>query len=195
MAIYINVGQVPSDGGKPWKHMNGRCAFLQELAEAGFPIKRVPNTDGAKPWQTMLAAAVTASSSNWRCRNCERRDGCKPRRLPKRARGAHPSGRTTFTTQRSATLRSEWRATSQPALLSRWRATCKPGFPPDGIPWLNARLAEDKAFQPTLEVRRYASRDAALAAERKLRRRLRVEGWHVSSDVNYASGGSGVAAR
>lgn len=183
MAIYINVGHVPSDGGKPWKHMNGRCAFLQELAEAGFPIKRVPNTDGAKP---------LANHARRRC-DCFIEQLALPKlRTPRwlqaaqatEARARRPSFWTYNIYDPEKRDSQVGMASDLSArLLSRWRATCKPGFPPDGIPWLNARLAEDKAFQPTLEVRRYASRDAALAAERKLRRRLRVEGWHVSSDI------------
>ena len=49
MAVYVNFGFVPPDGGKEWKHLDERCPLLRERAEEGFPIKRVRNVDDRRP--------------------------------------------------------------------------------------------------------------------------------------------------
>lgn len=36
MAVYVNTGHRPEDGGLPWKHLDGRCPRLLERAEEGW---------------------------------------------------------------------------------------------------------------------------------------------------------------
>jgi hypothetical protein len=49
VAVYINEGHVPKDGGKPWKHLDPRCPKLLALEARAYVAKRVLNIDGSKP--------------------------------------------------------------------------------------------------------------------------------------------------
>ena len=49
MAIYVNQGHRPSDGDRPWKHLDGNCPDLLRRERKGFPIKRIRNMDDNKP--------------------------------------------------------------------------------------------------------------------------------------------------
>jgi hypothetical protein len=69
-------------------------------------------------------------------------------------------------------------------LQARYRATRKSRFGVDGIPWLRDLLLQDPNVVLRLEAVPYESREAAHAAEGKLRAQgRRRERWDVSSDV------------
>ena len=182
MAIYVNVGHVPSDGSKPWKHLHPRCPALQQRAERGFPVQRVRNIDAGKSLE---------QQSRRRCGCFHEQVKFVPRNDPRwlneaaSAQAKSPEVFWTYSLHDPATRDAQVGMAQdlRTRLRSRWRATCKAGLPPDGIPWLNARLAEDPSYEPVLDVEPYVTREAALQAEKALRQALRENGWHVSSDV------------
>jgi hypothetical protein len=49
MPIFVNVGHVPEDGGKPWKHLSAHCDLLLARAAEGCEAKKVRNQDNKKP--------------------------------------------------------------------------------------------------------------------------------------------------
>lgn len=184
MAVYISVGHVPEDGGKPWKHLNGACPRLLALEDRGFPKKRVRNIDHKKPLELHVRR---------RCPLCfEEPKGLGPLPAPKWLETAEELERskprpTYWVYNLSDPQRKDAQvgmATNLATRLrSRWKATCAPGFVADGIPWLHERLKANPRFEPVLEVDRFTSRADALAGEARLRERLRASGWNVSSDV------------
>jgi hypothetical protein len=183
MAVYINEGHTPADGGKPWKHLNGSCPRLLELEREGYSKKRVKNVDHKKPAALHLRR---------RCPVCfEEPEGLnlpEPAWLRKADKMEREKMKGTYWVYnlhdpklKDAQVGMASNLASR--LRSRWKATCSAGFVPDAIPWLYERLKASKAYQPRLDVESFPSRASALAAERELRERLREKQWNVSSDV------------
>jgi hypothetical protein len=183
MAIYINEGHTPEDGGKPWKHLKGSCSRLLELEQKGYPKTRVKNVDDKKP----LEAHVRR-----RCPVCfvepqAIRVSGQPQWLRKarELEQSKPSGTYWVYNLYDPEKRDSqvgMAANLATRLMRRWKATIAKGFVQDGIPWLHARLATEPGYEPRLDVERHCSRSTALARERELRESLRASGWYVSSD-------------
>lgn len=183
MAIYINEGHTPEDGGKPWKHLNGSCPRLIECEQRGYPKIRAKNVDDKKPVELHVRR---------RCPICFKepqaiRVSGEPGWL-RRAREleATKAGGTYWVYNLSDPERKDAQvgmaSNLATRLASRWKASLANGFVQDSIPWLNERLQSDSSYEPRLDVERLGSRSAALAREAELRNTLRTSGWHVSSD-------------
>ncbi len=183
MAIYLNEGHAPSDGGKPFKHISGWCPLLQARSDEGHALRRTKNLDRTKP----------PDEQRWRrCPTCfvdlpriHLEHEPEFLRVARQLDQESPSSHWVYHLHDAETRDSQvGKARSlHGRLASRWKATLKGGYLDDGIPWLNHRLSADSTYEPVLIAERYDDDASALAAEKQLRNRLRSEGWMVSSDV------------
>jgi hypothetical protein len=183
VAVHINEGHVPEDGGKPWKHLYPDCPLLLERAAHGYPARRVRNVDDRKP----LSEHVRR-----RCPVCfgsgEALKGIPTPpwlKLAQKLQLETAAGAWVYDLMYEPEQRSQVGMATNlyTRLRSRFRATCRSRFGEDCIPWYHDLLKRNPDVEVLLEAKPYATKAEALAAEDALRTRKRAQGWDVSSDV------------
>jgi hypothetical protein len=181
MAVYVNVGFAPPDGGKEWKHLDARCPLLRERAEEGFPITRVRNVDDRRPTEQHLRR---------RCPACfVERPPLPPRPTPGWVLAAsdpayHPRegiawvydimcepGRLSLVGMSSNLAQR---------LQAHWRSVLAGGFP--SLWWYHDMLRDDPNAELTWTAEPFPRRRVR-RAERERRRQKRAAGWQVTSDA------------
>lgn len=183
VAVYINRGHRPADGGRPFKHLDARCDLLLEVASQGYEVARVRNVDRARP---------PHERERRRCPVCFCEGG--PLTGVPRPRWLDDARTLESTVQAVAWVYDlMW----PPAMVSqvgmasklyerlarRWRGTCQGRLDgTDSIPWYYDLLVQNPWVELTLVAIPYDSRDTALEAEVALREEKRRDGWQVSSD-------------
>lgn len=182
MSIHVNVGYPPAPNGKEWKHLRRTCPELVAREQAGYRVKSdIPNTDRKYGEETRL-------HKRERCPVCFvasiRVFPAHPRPVwlveaqeleRSKAPGTHWVYEVICRTDSAVQVGEAKNLFSR--LSERWAASCRGRWGDDCIPWLYDLLEEGRADQVELAAHRFPTKEAALAAEKRIRAQRKREGW------------------
>jgi predicted GIY-YIG superfamily endonuclease len=166
MPILLNEDHVPSDGGKPFKHIDFHCPDHQALIQMGHRSVRLDrNPDKDRPLSEHRYRRCP-----WRGCFGEIESGIEPR-LPVAAWILHlpiADGQHYVYIMRDTDARRAYigyTANPRARFTGHWR---KAHLRDGGIGWLHDHMKDDPAWAPDIELIPFAHEAEARAAERRL---------------------------